>query len=144
MKVVYAPEGAEPRTWEFKPEKLMSPECIAIERLTGMRYAEWKAELFQGSITAQHALLWVLLKRQAPTLRADQVEFSESELSLDLDDDEARQLIERMRAAAAGRELTDDERAGLADVETRFPHLIEDAEDPKAEPLRAVATAETA
>ena len=84
-KFVYSPEGAEPRSWEFDPTKLMSPECMAIEKLTGLTYAEWLGAVERGSMGAIHALLFVLMKRDNPTLEADQVQFSLSEVEMQAD-----------------------------------------------------------
>lgn len=86
MKFVYKPEGADPRSWDFDPDKMLSAEMMAVERLTGMTWREWIDACARGSITAIHALLYVFLKRSTPTLQPDQVEFSIAEI--DFEDDE--------------------------------------------------------
>lgn len=75
MKFTYAPEGATPRTWDFDPSKIMSPEAEAIERHTGMEYGDWMEALDKTSMRAIHGLLFVLLKREIPTLKWDEVQF---------------------------------------------------------------------
>jgi hypothetical protein len=84
-KFVYKPEGAEPRSWDFAPEKMMSAEMIVVEDLTGLTWGEWIDACARGSIKAIHALLYVLLKRATPTLRPDEVQFTLDEI--DFEDD---------------------------------------------------------
>lgn len=84
-KIIYTPEGADALSWDFDPDKLLSPECMTIERMTGQTYAEWLDALGRGSMGAVHALLYVLMKRDRPTLAADQVQFSLSEVDVEAD-----------------------------------------------------------
>ncbi len=87
MKLRYAPEGVAPREWEFDPLKLMSPECMVLEKLTGMDYAtEFTSAVSRGNMSAIHALLYVYLKRSHPTLKADEVQFSLSEIDFIVED----------------------------------------------------------
>lgn len=107
MRFIYAPEGVEKRVWEFEPGKIMSPEGEAIERHTGMLFDEWQEKVQQGSMAAIHALLYVLLKREKPTLKYDQVQFSFSEIDWDYSDAEAWDAIDAAEAiVAGGEELT--------------------------------------
>lgn len=92
MKFVYKPQGAEPRSWDFDPAKLMSPEAEAIERLTGMTYGEWGEAVTRGSMTALHGLLYVMLKRGTPTLTYEQVEFCLDDIDFEVEDDEAEEI----------------------------------------------------
>lgn len=101
MQFTYTPDGVAPedaKVWEFTPGKLMSPEAEAIERLTGMTFAEWQRNLDRGSVVAFHALLYIFLKRADPTLRYEQVVFSMSEVVLDLDDREKADIVANLRA----------------------------------------------
>lgn len=109
MKFVYKPEGVEPREWDFSPEKLMSPEAEAIERLTGMTFGEWAEAVRKGSITALHGLLYVMLKRQSPTMKYDEVQFNLSELDFVLDDRETADAIAGLEVKQADGVLTDSE-----------------------------------
>ena len=88
---VYQPEGAEPRRWPFDPTKLMSPEAEAIEDHTGMPFGKWNEALRDGSFKAIHGLLFVLLKREIPTLKWDEVQFCLDDITFETegDDDEA-------------------------------------------------------
>lgn len=87
-KFVYAPEGADPMKWEFDPMRLLSPEAMAIEKLTGMSFGiEWQEACVSGNMTAVHALLYVFLKRQNPTLKPDQVVFSLADIGFEADEE---------------------------------------------------------
>jgi hypothetical protein len=107
---VYKPEGATPKKWDFDPSKLMSPEAIAIERLTGMTFGEWQDALSRGSMLALQALLYVLLKRETPTLKFDDVQFCNDDVDVELTDEEA---AEEVRDLEAKESLTDQEQAVL-------------------------------
>lgn len=89
-RITYAPDGADPKTWDFEWSRLLSPECIAMERVTGMDYTtEIVPALARGNMLALSALLWVLLKRSAPDLRFDQVQFCLDDISIEDDEREA-------------------------------------------------------
>jgi len=113
VKFVYAPEGADPKKWDFAPEKLMSPEAEAIERNTGMTYAEWGTAVTKGSVLALHGLLFVLLKRDIPTIKWDDVQFSMSELDFELDDEETAEALAGLEAKAAKGDLDASDEALL-------------------------------
>lgn len=108
MILAYTPEGAEPRKWSFKPEKLMSSEAEAIEKATHLTYAEFGVDLLKGSATCRRALLWVLLKREDPPLRLAQVDPPVGSIVVEFDTDE---LIALREQAAQDTSLEDDERA---------------------------------
>lgn len=85
-KFIYKPEGAEPLSWAFDPDKMKSSELIAIEDATGWTAAEWGDAAERGSIKAVHALLWVMLRRDRPTLTLDQVpDFDMTEVDFEAD-----------------------------------------------------------
>lgn len=93
MQFVYTPEGGERLAWPFDPMKLTSPEAMAIEKLTGMAFgSEWIESVQKGSMIAIHALLFVLLKRQRPQLKPDQVVFAFDEVGLEVDEDDEAAL----------------------------------------------------
>ena len=95
--MVYAPENGNPREWDIDVGKLLSPERIAIEKLTGMTWGEWKIALSKDSVIAMHALLYVLLKRNDPTLTPGAVQFTEDEIAFEVSDSEAADIIEHFR-----------------------------------------------
>ena len=131
VKLTYAPEGVDPKAFEFEFERLLTPEVIAVEKLTGMTFGQWRQAVYDESMIAVHALLWVLLKRETPTLKPDQVQFAMADVVFDVDlsDAEAREVIERLRKQDT---LPDDEASYLAELEARFADGAETAEDPKA------------
>jgi hypothetical protein len=84
---IYKPEGADPLSWTFDAEKLKSSEIMAIEKITDLTYAEWADAAERGSITAVHALLYVLLRRDRPNLEPSQVpDFDISEIEMRADE----------------------------------------------------------
>jgi hypothetical protein len=121
-RFVYKPEGVDPKSWDFDPNKLMNPEAEAIERLTGMTYGEWLQALGKSSMLALHGLLYVMLKREIPTLKWDDVQFSMSEVDIEVDDEEGAELLEALDArVAAGDELTPEESALWAKLKEQVP-----------------------
>lgn len=110
MRFVYKPEGAEPRSWDFAPDRLLNVEAIAIEKVTGLTLAGLMAGIKASSMTAITGLLWVLLKRGEPSLRFEQVQFSLSEVDFEVDDDEAADILASLEAK---QDRTDDEQAAL-------------------------------
>lgn len=114
MQFVYTPEGADPKSWDFDPMKLLSPEAEAIERHTKMTYTDWLDRVSEGSMLALHGLLYVLLKRSDPTLKWEQVQFSLGEVTFELDDDEVHEAAAKLEARfAAGEDLSETELAQL-------------------------------
>jgi hypothetical protein len=113
MQFVYKPEGTDPKKWPFAPEKLMSPEAEAIERHTRMTYGDWTQAVGNGSMLALHGLLFVLLKREEPSLKWEEVQFSLSEVDFELDADELAESIANLEAAAADGPLSPNDAALL-------------------------------
>lgn len=87
-KLVYAPEGAEPREWVFDPDRMRSPELEAIEDATGWTTAEWLDLLGRGSMRALRALVWVNLRQHVPDLEFSAVSFDATEVNFVTDDAE--------------------------------------------------------
>lgn len=129
MKFVYTPEGLDPKKWEFDPGRLMSPECMAIEKLTGQSLSAWQRSFLSDSITAQHAYLWVMLKRENPTLTPDQVQFMPSEITVEWDDDEARAIRDALEAKSRTAELELAEHQVLAVVRGQVGDTQPDSTD---------------
>lgn len=84
-RLVYKPEGADPKSWPFNPDKMLSSEVMLIERQTGMTFIEWGQALGAGSMTALHAALWVLLRRDMPDLDPEAVVFSMDDIDIEGD-----------------------------------------------------------
>jgi hypothetical protein len=87
-----------------------------------MTYGEWLQALGKSSMLALHGLLYVMLKRGIPTLKWDDVQFSISEIDLEVDDDEGAQLLEALEdRVAVGDELTPEESALWAKLKEQVP-----------------------
>lgn len=106
MYLVYQPEGSdEPQRWPYNPRKLMSAEREAIEKRTGTPFAEFTQAVLKGSSVARRALLWVMLKRDHPTMKYDDVDFAWDELKLEYSKQEYAQMMRD-----AGENLTGEQR----------------------------------
>ena len=126
MIVTYTPDEGEPRVWPFKPDRLLTTEAEAVERVTGQTYREFGEALFAGSVTAYRALVWVLRKRNGvPDLRFKDVVFPIGALSIDLDDGEK---VDTRKAIEASADMSEDDKAEA--LSALGP--VEDAPDPKA------------
>ena len=116
-RLTYTPEGADPKVWDFAFGRLLSPERIAIEKKTGLGWQEVQRGFFDNRGSVIHALLYVLLKRDIPTLRPDELQFCDDEIGLDLTDTEAAEALEALKAKGS---LTDDESDAFAELEARL------------------------
>lgn len=120
MQFVYKPEGAKkPKKWDFDPDRLMSPEAEAIERHTGFTFAEWTEKVQAGSMLALHGLLFVMLKRDEPTLKWDSVQFNLSMVDFELDDKETADLIGDLEKQAAESPLSPAQSALLESLKSQ-------------------------
>lgn len=108
MIVIYSPDEGEQQRWLFSPRTLMAVEAEAIERVTGLTFMEFGQALVRGSMAALRALVWVLLKRQEPTLKFADVDFPIGAVTTELDDDERAKAAERIRADP---DLDDEDKA---------------------------------
>lgn len=128
MLLIYRPEGADERQWTFDPQKLLSSEAEAIEKVTGLTYEEFGQALVKGSAAARRALLWVYLKREDAPLRFSQVDVPVGSVGIDY---ETHELVAIRDALLDNRDLSDKERA---DALEQFDKLIGDSEGeaPKA------------
>lgn len=120
-------DGTE-RVWDkFKPDRMMNTEGEVIEKLTGQTFMEWGQALLNGSLLAGRALVFVLKKRDEPTLRFRDVVFPIGDLSVDLDEDE-KTLV---REALATSDLSEEDREQAMKALGPAPTVIE-AEEPTA------------
>lgn len=125
---VYQPEGAEPREWAWAPLKMPSPDAELIEQLSGMLFSEWIEAVAAGSMKARHALLFVLLRKEQPGLKYDEVHFAYGETSWRLSDDELIARIKNIRRLPAD-EWTDNDRVVLANYGDRLTQAQRDQVD---------------
>jgi len=113
VKIIYTPEGCEPREWDFEPKRLLNVEAELIEDVTGWTFDEFGANFLKGSTKARHAALWVMLKRETPTLKYAQVQFSLGELDVEFTAQERLLFRAALEAKAASEGLDEKEQKAL-------------------------------
>lgn len=69
MILVYRPTEGDEKRWDLDDTKVTFAEAKAAEHAGGFRWAERTGELTQGNVSALQAILWILRKREEPTLR---------------------------------------------------------------------------
>lgn len=137
MKIVYTPESGDNREWAYKPQKMLSVDAEAIERVTGWTFQEFGEKFMAGSALAQHALLWVLLRRDNRALKFSDVRFAMDEMNVDFDAEERAAMREALDGPDAG-DLSDDERIQLE------KYLAESEDDDSAaDPSKPASGAKT-
>lgn len=88
MRIIWTHDGNE-KTWDIAISKFMNVEMIAVERATGLPVPAFIVGVYSGSMLARTALLWILRKREEPTLKFDEVELEIGGLDIqDPDEDE--------------------------------------------------------
>jgi hypothetical protein len=102
MKVVYRPSDTDEHVWDLDPKRFMAGEREIAERLSGKRYIEWLDDVERGGALSRRVLLWLLLKREHPSLKFSDVDFGWGELELSYTRAELVQV--RARLAEAGVE----------------------------------------
>lgn len=95
MRITFSPDGVEPVTWDFQPDKLLMSEAAAIEKVTGLGFTDWLGSLGTLSGDSMRALVWVLSKRTDPTLRFSAVDFPVGALAMEADEDELAEQLEQ-------------------------------------------------
>ncbi|MFU0241657.1 hypothetical protein ACKI1J_38705 [Streptomyces scabiei] len=105
MKVIYTPEDGEEQVFKYNPNALMSAEREALEKVTGRPFNEFAMGVLKGDSRCRRALLHVLLKRQHPTLRFDDVDFLWDELVVEMTKGEIDLAVARLREKGGDEEL---------------------------------------
>lgn len=132
MRLIYKPEGGEEKSWDFKPEKLLSPEAEAIEKVTDWTFEQFGEKFIAGSTTAKRALLWVMLKRESPTLRYTEVSFALGEVTTDFDAEERGKMREELDT---NTDLNDEQRKTLEDYLAGYDDKdVDESAGPKDDP----------
>ena len=93
LRITYTPPDAEPRVFEMPTleEGIDSRESELIEDNGGKQWStfmEWTLALTSGSIRASRVLLWVMLRRENPSLDLETFHFPLTALVVDQTDDE--------------------------------------------------------
>jgi hypothetical protein len=131
--VTYVPAGAEPRQWTFRPLDISSREAELVEDYTGRTYTSWSEAFYAGSVKAQRIGLWLLLRRDDPTLPLELVDYQLTELRVAWDSDGETEELRRHITDTPF--LDEGERAKMLaqfpDPEPVDDEVDEDADDPK-------------
>jgi hypothetical protein len=88
MQLTYTPEDGDPQVFDFHVERLMSFEAEALEEAGGGQWEtvhEWANKFDRGSMRAIRAALWIMLRRQQPTLRFSDLVVRVNELKVEED-----------------------------------------------------------
>lgn len=132
MKFVYTPKDGQRREWPFDPGDLLNVEATAIKKLTGMTFGEWAKAMTEGDPDAYHGFIWVMTKRENPTLRSQDVQFRVGECSIDFDDDEIDTILHGIAKEPDSPEVREVvrllETQGV-DVTARLAEIVAEAAD---------------
>ena len=127
MYVIFRSDGEEQR-YHFDAVKVTNFEAEAVERETGWTWSEFGERLQRNSVTAMHALLWILQRRVHPTLKYRDVAFDMGQIEVE---PELSELYEARDAAQDDRSLSDERRAEiLAQIATEIEKLGGQPEQP--------------
>ncbi|UJV41628.1 hypothetical protein [Streptomyces sp. AMCC400023] len=105
MKVTYSPEDGDEQVFDYNPNKLMSAEREVLEKRTGMAFGTFAMGVLRGNALCRRALLHVLLKRQHPTLRFEDVDFLWDELTVEMTVGEIDLAVARMREKGGDEDM---------------------------------------
>lgn len=93
MKVIYAPKGEEPQTFDLTLDDLKGAESELIEDAGGTQwetFGEWFSRLERDGYRARKVLAWVLLRKANPDLGFEElVGFKFSDLTFGVSDEDA-------------------------------------------------------
>jgi len=120
--LVYTPDGSDAQRLPYTPRRMLSPEMEAVERVTSRPFSQFTADVLEGSALCRRALLWVLLKRQHPTLKFADVSFAWDELRLEYSRQEYEQFIANARDTLTG----DEQAAAVARLEADMVDAIDE------------------
>lgn len=96
MKIIYAPPGENPRTFELGSiDDLEGGDCELIEEAGGNQWdtlGEWFDLLGRDGYRAHKVLIWALLRRDNPSLDLDDLgRFKMKDVSFEATDDEVEE-----------------------------------------------------
>jgi hypothetical protein len=100
VRLIWTPEDGERREWSFRPMQLMTEDVEDIEVVGGRAWQSYDefGELFmKGNRRAHRAALWVLLRRERPTLEFHNLQLRADEVQVDFEEDEAAALRDQLR-----------------------------------------------
>lgn len=138
MIIVYTPAGGEPEHYDAK--SLLVSEVSIVSRTIDMRWPAIKEGLAEDDLDAMRGIVWVLKKRNQPSLRFGEFDPGVSDMVVRLDKTEVENWVaEAVRIATQDPEVTREQIAnamkdlpGMAlDAAHAQAVIKEMAEDPK-------------
>jgi hypothetical protein len=99
MYLTYQPEGNEPEEFIFNPNDFNTFDSEAVESATGWTWDEFLMNLRKGSVKARRTLLWTFLRRVHRGLQLRDVQFKNSEVKLEYDQEEMREIVQSVKEA---------------------------------------------
>lgn len=78
----------EGQVFEYDPNRMLNTEAIALQKVTGMKMADWAKALAEGDVFAVTGLVWLMYRREGRDVRFDEVEFDLGTMEIEEDEDE--------------------------------------------------------
>ncbi|MEV3946972.1 hypothetical protein AB0K57_04820 [Streptomyces halstedii] len=155
MIIVYTPAGQEPEQYDAR--SLMVSEASIVARTIDQKWGEVKAGLPDEDLDAMRAIVWVLKKRHAPTLRFGDFDPGVDEMVTRFDKTEIEEWVDgAFGVMSADPEVTAEQVAhalrevpgAAADPEHAAAYIEKsrakaEGKDPEPEPEQADAPART-
>lgn len=88
----------------FDPDEVSNEEAMQIERTCACTFTQWADQVTAGSITALTALVWLLRRREQPSLKFTDVRFKLGDFDLH---DESEETPSTQSAEAAASDAVD-------------------------------------
>jgi hypothetical protein len=124
MYLTYQPEGSEePKRWKYDFRRLNTMEREAIERHTGLDFAEWTQKVLRGNDKARRALLFTFLRRDHAGIKWEDVQFFWDEVKLEYSRQEYEVQREEVLKTLHGDELANALQKIDEEIETAFDDL---------------------
>ncbi|MFG2763154.1 hypothetical protein [Streptomyces rubiginosohelvolus] len=129
MIVVYTPAGGEPEQYDAK--SLLTSEASIVARTVDMKWPEIKAGLVDEDLDAMRGVVWVLKKRQQPTLRFGEFDPGVESMVTRYDKDETENWFDGAFHLVGVDPETTAERVAIA-LHEASPDAVADLEHAKA------------
>jgi hypothetical protein len=120
MILTFMPAGAEPREWSFRPLDITSREAELVEDYTGWTFTYFSGAFYAGSVKARRCALWLLLRREDPSLGLEHVDYKMTEF---------RAVYEGSETAELRRQIEDDPQLEDGERATLLARLAADEPD---------------
>lgn len=138
MILRYTPLDGAPQKWDLSTVRFLTSEAETVERTTDL---DWSQVLNRNTLvirkspTARRALLWVLLKRDQPSLRYSALDPAVEEVDVKLGADDAAELRADAQAVL-------DRGQGTEEAFEEAMRDLDDLTDPDALAARQTAPAD--